>query len=89
MENSITKVLFRVYPEGDIIALFPDIPGTNGTDCESYQRVGQHGTAHFNGVCQETRKAHEQEYKRLYDELVGQGYILDVVPNYRRRKGML
>ena len=90
MGNSLTKVLFRVYPEGDVIALFPDESGTYPKDfCLSYQKVGQHGPAHFNEICQETRKAHQEEYRGLYNELTGQGYILEVVPNYRRRKGML
>ena len=90
MNNSLTKVLFRVYPEGDVIALFPDEKGTpHSNDCLSYQKVGQHGLAHFNAICQETRKAHQEEYQGLHTELIRQGYVLEVVPNYRRRKGML
>ena len=42
-----TKVIFRKFDESDdIIAIFPEVPGTNnGWDCQSYMLVGQHGAA--------------------------------------------
>lgn len=99
-DNGKTKVIFRVYPEGDVIALMPDEPGsTCGTyhkgrvllDCLSYMHVGQHGAAHYNQVCQTTRKAHYEEYVPLLKELTSEPFHYDVqvLENYRHRKGLL
>ena len=42
-----TKVIFRKLKDGDIIALFPELPGDMNPyhTCESYMHVGQHGAA--------------------------------------------
>ena len=44
--GKMTKVVFRRYPDGQVIALFPDIPwsGRRG-EITSYMHVGQHGAA--------------------------------------------
>jgi hypothetical protein len=40
-----TDVVFRVFPAGDVIAIFPSDPGTSDPfTCSSYQHVGQHGS---------------------------------------------
>lgn len=41
------KVIYKVFPEGDVIALFPEFPGDMNPyeTCESYQHIGQHGAA--------------------------------------------
>lgn len=40
-----TKVIFRKFPDGEVIALFPELPGTNSvSDCLNYMHVGQHGS---------------------------------------------
>jgi hypothetical protein len=40
-----TKVIFRIL-EGDVIAVFPELPGTNDPNtCQSYMHLGQHGSA--------------------------------------------
>lgn len=64
-----TVVMFRKFREGDIIALFPYLPGTNdpGT-CESYMHMGQHAPASAN-LSAETRAASPTEYAALKREL--------------------
>lgn len=76
----MTKVIFRVQnvrgEEPEVIALFPELPGTNCwlQDCLSYQHVGQHGSASFSYYYESTRPATPDEYKDLLAELVSIGY---------------
>ncbi len=72
-----TEVIFRKYPDGEIIALFPDITGSPGF-IESYLHVGQHGSANYNIVMRQTKPAKPAEYAELKEELEGLGYYLDV-----------
>lgn len=73
-KKSITPVIFRKFPEGDIIAMFPTIPGTmNPNTCNSYQHLGQNGSATID-LIYGTKPATEQEYKDLLQELVNIGY---------------
>lgn len=74
MSDDITKVIFRKWPDGDVIALFPEDPGTNeaGT-CDSYMHVGQHGAASY-GLVYDTRLATEEEYASLKRELEAPPY---------------
>lgn len=74
----ITVVVFRKWRDrGDIIALFPELPATNDGDlCDSYQHVGQHGSAGYYGVIRATRRATPDEYASLYRELTRIGYRL-------------
>lgn len=40
-----TKVIFRKFPDGEVIALFPELPGTNDvSECLNYTHNGQHGS---------------------------------------------
>ena len=75
------KVLFRMDKEGDVFALFPEIPGASGL-CTSYQHVGQHGSADYNWCIDQSRPATESEYLDLYNDLKEIGYDLKV---YSRR----
>ena len=61
--GKMTKVVFRRYPDGQVIALFPDIPwsGRRG-EITSYMHVGQHGAAD------------EKEYRNPLSELRAIGY---------------
>ncbi len=47
MTTQTTKVIFKRCPEGDVIALFPTLPGTRDpySTCMSYMHTGQHGHA--------------------------------------------
>ena len=81
MKTDKTKVIFRKFDESDdIIAIFPEIPGTNnGWDCQSYMRVGQHGAADPHGILQITTLASAAEYGELKKELENIGYKLEVM----------
>lgn len=40
-----TKIVLRRFEDGDLIALFPDIPADYSGNIMSYMKVGQHGAA--------------------------------------------
>lgn len=71
----MTKVVFRKWKGGDIIALFPDEPWSRcDYSTTSYMYVGQHGAADYAGVIAATRPAREDEYHDLLAELRAIGY---------------
>jgi hypothetical protein len=69
------KVIFRVHnvkgEEPEVIAFFPELPGSNAyfQDCLSYVHTGQHGAASLEYYITHTRPASPEEYKDLLDEL--------------------
>lgn len=79
-----TVVVFRVWHNGDVIALFPNEDAGNGL-CSSYEHVGQHGGADYVGVVSLTRPAKPGEYRELATELRRIGYKL-VIRSRRVRK---
>jgi len=75
-----TPVVFRVWPEGGVLALLPTLPAdVRGTLCSSYATVGQHGGADYALCVKETRPATPDEYRPLMAELERIGYALRVV----------
>lgn len=72
-----TIVVFRKFKEGDVIALFPEIPGSSKYDCLSYMTIGQHSSASLE-IVRETTLAKPEEYKNLKNELEEIGYNLVV-----------
>ena len=87
MAKDMTKVIFRKWPGGDVIALFPDIPADiDGRYCMSYQHFGQHGGADYAGVMTRTLPAGLDEYRSLFMELVSIGYTDMKVYKRRRRR---
>ncbi|WP_390598707.1 hypothetical protein [Bacteroides sp. f07] len=71
----MTKVVFRRWKNGDIIALFPDEPWSRSSYMTtSYMHVGQHGAADYAGVIADTSPAQENEYRDLLNELKAIGY---------------
>jgi hypothetical protein len=78
-------VIFRKFPDGDIIALFPCIPaeGLNPWTCQSYMHVGQHGAADPR-IVHDTRPARKHEYAALKTELERIGYHLIVRRRFPR-----
>lgn len=78
-QSDITDVIFKVFPEGDVIAFFPGLAATSKSwQCLSYQHVGQHGPADVS-LISKMKKATPEQYADLLDELEGQGYTLRVV----------
>jgi hypothetical protein len=72
-------VIFRKFPDGDIIALFPYLSAEclNPWPCQSYMRVGQHGAADP-PIVHDTCPARPHEYAALKAELEHIGYRLMV-----------
>lgn len=67
-KHNITPVVFRVYPEGDVIALFPYVyEGNYNISC--YQHVGQHGAVSYEAVISSTKPAAPEQYADLKAEL--------------------
>jgi hypothetical protein len=66
----VTKlfILFRVFPEGDVIALFPN-ESTHSGFIQSYQHIGQHGDA-SSELITDLREATSQESASLLNELI-------------------
>lgn len=64
------SVIFRKWNNGDVIALFPEIPADiSGLFCDSYEHIGQHGAAHYRSVILNTKPALPSEYASLFEEL--------------------
>jgi len=78
MANPCIDVVFRMFPEGDVIALFPGEAAGRGL-INSYQHVGQHGPATPN-LLKMLRRATPKEYAPLLRELRRIGYCLRVKP---------
>lgn len=77
-------VILRQWKEsGDVIALWPFMPEGNGL-VNSYEHVGQHGAADYNGVIAQTRPADPRDPRTiaLENELEWIGYH----PVYRLRR---
>lgn len=67
-EEPLTKVVFKKFPEGDVIALFPDEIFDQQGNIASYMHVGQHGAA-SPALIQELEDASVDEYAPLKMEL--------------------
>lgn len=80
MDKEKTKVVFRKFNDGDIIALFFEISADiYGRFCQSYMHVGQHGGADAKGLFNNTKLAKPNEYESLKKELEEiVGYNLDI-----------
>ncbi len=76
-----TKVVFRKFRDGSIIALFPEFKEKNGV--LSYMAVGQHGGADYN-VIRATRPASPKEYSSLLNELQYIGYNVRICKRLTR-----
>ena len=74
-----TNVVFRKYPDGEIVALFPHEKwNMEESECACYHHNGQHGAAEYGFVINRTVPATEAEYKELVEELEEIGYNLAV-----------
>ncbi|KKL87957.1 hypothetical protein LCGC14_1929600 [marine sediment metagenome] len=66
------RVIFRKWPNGDIIALLPDNVANPGM-VDMYEHVGQHGEG-MPGIVSSTSLATPEEYADLLKELKQIGY---------------
>ena len=80
MKTEQQKVVFRVFKDGNIIALFPDDSYKYGsmyyTVC--YQHSGQHGSCDYQAVISITKPATEEQYRSLAKELKNMEYNLKI-----------
>lgn len=88
----VTKVLFRKFPDGKVIAIFPELIGTNDVStCLNYVLEGQHGTG--KATTKGTQHAFPEEYQELFNELYQIGYRMKVVsrisPQMDRKRRLL
>lgn len=83
-DENTTAVIFRKYPDGEVIALFPEEPAQDrGGTISCYVHVGQHGEADYWHVVRHTRLADPlTDAAELSAELERIGYRLAI---YRRR----
>ena len=88
MPQPITPVIFRKWKDtGTTIALFPELPADlNGSFCDAYEHIGQHGGADYFGVVQHTLPASRNESTALARELRRIGYRLKVMRRASRRQ---
>jgi RecA-family ATPase len=78
-----TKVIFLINEtNGELFAFFPEENyNTYPSDLRtSYAHIGQHSPCSIE-YANESRKATEEEYKELKEELDGIGYNLDLIKN--------
>jgi hypothetical protein len=81
-----TTVIFRKWPDGSIIALFPeDIADMEG-NCTAYMHIGQHGAADYSSVIERTKPVHTKEFMELKKELETRGYNMNVMQKWIRKK---
>lgn len=83
-----TVVVFRKFRNGEVIALFPELPHMIGNwdYCSSYMHVGQHGAASPHGLTwNHTSLAKPDEYAALQTELESIGYNLTVRQRVTRK----
>ncbi len=74
-----TVVIFRMDREGNVFALFPELPADNhGFYCTCFQHIGQHCAADYHGCIAESRLATPDEYADLEAELRQRGYDLEI-----------
>lgn len=81
-KRDITEdVIFRVFRDGnDVIAFWPASAADNdGRYCQSYQHIGQHSPANYQGCLRATRPATPNEYKDLLKELKQIGYKPNII----------
>lgn len=68
----MTKVVFRKFKDGEVIAVFPEV-SYNYVHIMSYQHVGQHGDC-VPWISSFTKPATPDEYADLLAELKSIGY---------------
>src|SRR4051794_31028679 len=78
MTSDADIVIFRRFPDGGVIALFPNLAAVcnDPWPCTSYMHVGQHGAADPR-IVYDTRPANPHKYAPQKDELEQIGYPLE------------
>lgn len=71
------KVVFRKFNDGQVIALFPELPCDDRGNITSYMHIGQHAPA-SRFIVHDTKPANPEEYADLHAELLRIGYDLEI-----------
>jgi len=71
------SAVFRKFPEGDVIALFPEQDQGRGL-IGSYMTIGQHSDA-AKSLITELEPAYKEDYAKLAAELTRIGYVVEEV----------
>ena len=71
------KIIFRKFPDGEVIALFPEL---KSFWIGSYSVIGQHGEAHP-ALIQELDKVSEAECVEIKRDLISVGYSQEQFSN--------
>ena len=76
------KVIFREFDTGEVVAIFPEIPGDSSPlTCGSYMHFGMHSSCDP-GIIRYTKPA--KNYENLKAELESIGYDLEIIKRNRR-----
>jgi hypothetical protein len=71
----MTLIIFKKFPQGDVIALMPEDDADSQGNIMSYQRIGQHGAASPE-LLEDLEDATKQERAALKRELESLGYLI-------------
>jgi hypothetical protein len=71
------KVVFRKFNDGQVIALFPELPCDDRGNITSYMHIGQHAPA-SRFIVHDTKPAKPEEYAALHAELLRIGYDIEI-----------
>lgn len=83
IDKGYVRVIFRMF-EGDVIALFPDLPADNhSTLVTCYAHIGQHGAANIRHVINHSRLCTADERRALLTELTSAPYHYKLVERQR------
>lgn len=72
-------VIFRTEKDGEVIAIFPHTIENQAGNVLGYSRNGQHTQVEYQYSLDCTKPSNELEIAELKEELIGQGYELNVI----------
>ena len=84
MENEEvkTRVIFKKFPDGEVVACLLDVPA-NRYCVVTYQHVGQHSEGDISTTASFS-PANVGEYGSLQEELESMGYVLEIRKKFPR-----
>ena len=89
-DNYKTDIIFRVDQSKDfkgvVFALFPHEVCTMNGLVTTYQHVGQHSSADYNGCIAASKLATPKEYADLKEEMESIGYDINVIKRKNHSK---
>lgn len=71
--DTTVKVVFRVYDDGEVIALFPELSDKDG-NTKGYSHKAAWFFVEYRKLMRVTRPAKQKEYIDLFHEIRGKGF---------------